>query len=60
MVSPEITHTSNIVFVVYRNIYVCIHTFMYITTINKKRDHEFERTRRGLWEGLRGRKGREK
>jgi hypothetical protein len=39
---------------------LCSYTYIYATTINEKRDHEFKRTRRGDWEGLEGVKRRGK
>lgn len=40
--------------------HICINTYMHVTTINVKRDHEFEKARRGMWETLEGGKQREK
>lgn len=35
---------------------MCVHAYMcmHIITIHKKREHEFERVRRGVWEDLEG------
>jgi hypothetical protein len=51
MASPGNIQTRNIIQTeqaIFRNI--CV----YVTTINEKRSHEFERARRGVWEGAKG------
>lgn len=59
--SPENTHPRTIIHteqVALRNTYV--HTYMHIIVINEKSGHEFERTRRDIWEVLGGAKRRGK
>lgn len=41
------THKCSCIYI-YIHIYVCI--YMHVITINEKRDNEYERRRRGIWE----------
>jgi hypothetical protein len=54
MISPENIYMSNIIHskqVIFRylEIYVHMYAYMYITMINDKRGHEFERDQGGLY-----------
>lgn len=54
--SPENTHASNTIQVVFKNICAC--TYRHVT-VNGKRDHEFEREQAGCIGGVGGMKGKE-
>lgn len=56
IVSTESIHTSNIIQVIFGNIYVYTHTH----AITMKKDVNLKRARRGIWKDLEGREGRDK